>query len=310
LSNPQAAADASHNRWDAISHGRPGSALTEYWNNPGTALTQDINTLRTSGNPLVSGVVHVLDLSPAGAALNPYTTALAGNLVGGLAHFVVDEGNRYGPIANEYVVPGGYALNRAMGITDPFANVKNDYHHDGWGTAAQDVSALAAVAGGAAGLARAGATEGAAGGAVRGAIPKSEPKTAVVPCSEGPGLLINRDLNKPSTQPSNPTGNRPLGNAGQRPSNRSDSAASRPPAGPTNTRQPGNANTDNPQSSAPGTEPDNRPLAGMAAGPKSADASANSADLPLPGTDKPTSSPGSGAKAEVTNSPQRQFAQC
>jgi hypothetical protein len=303
VSNPQAAAEASHNRWDAISRGRPGSALAEYWNDPGTALTQDINTLRTSSNPLVSGATRLLDSSPAGAVINPYTSALAGNLVGGMAHLVVDEGNRYGPIANEYVVPGGYAANRAMGITDPFANVENDYHHDGWGTAAQDVSALAAVAGGAGGLARAGPAEGAAGGAVRGVIPKSEPEAVVRPRSVGPGRLINRDLNKPTTQPNNPAGNRPLGNAGQGPSNRSGGGTDRPPTGPANSRQPRDPNTGNPNSSVPGTDPGNRRLAGVAAGPKGADASANSVDRPLPGTNKPTSNSGSGAKADAAKPP-------
>jgi hypothetical protein len=315
LSNPQAAAEASHSRWNAISQGHPGSALAEYWNDPGTAITQDINTLRASKNPFVSGAVHALESNPVGAAvLNPYTTALAGNLVGGTAHLLVDQGKLYGPVVAEYAVPGGVAFNRTMGIKDPLGDVGREWHRDPWGSAARGLSTAAMAAGGVGGVARAGAAgaaragaagaagtaaragaaesaagaaeESAAGGAARGVIPRAESPVAPVPQGELPGRVLPRGSEQRSARPGNPAGDRPLGNAGQRPSSRSDSTG------------PGNRPPDGPGGRIPGAtdRPDSPQLSTIGNGAKPSTASANSAYRPLA---PPGGRPAGGAAREI-----------
>jgi hypothetical protein len=102
-SNPQAATQESQNRWGATGHFDFKRVGADYWNNPGTALAQDVQSLVRSQNPLAIAAVDTVDKLTEGkssqayaatSAVGLYPVALAGNAVGGVAHLAVDETQR------------------------------------------------------------------------------------------------------------------------------------------------------------------------------------------------------------------------
>jgi Region found in RelA / SpoT proteins len=224
--NPRAAAEASADRWGAALRGDFSKLARDYWNNPAQAYAQDVGSLGPLANVL----------GPAG---NPVVAAYAGQTAGGLAHMAANEGKRYGPVLAPNIA-------RAFGVTDPLANVKNDYQRDAYGTAKEDALFLATV--GTAGIG--GGETGALAGAARGAAGTAARTEAAAEASAEAGALTNRGIGQRAADtarntaehPTEPTptpgsGAQPTPHAGPRilPRPPGDRATPRTPGGPAGT---------------------------------------------------------------------------
>jgi hypothetical protein len=244
MKNPEAAAQASANRWGAAVNGDLGPLRSDYWNHPGRSLAEDLN------NPFSTALGSINPLS------NPVVSSYVGDAVGGLVHMGVTEAKRWGPA----LYPN---LARAFGMHDPNANLKNDYVHDPWGTLGQDLGAAATVGslavGGGAGGALGGATRGAVGGAARGTAeagaeaaarsgaeagaqvgaeaplagkPAGPPPGAATPAPPGPRVLPRPETGTPTARPpAGPTEPKPTAKPGGKPTGQADHAPTGP-AGP------------------------------------------------------------------------------
>jgi hypothetical protein len=207
--DPQAAAQATQGRIAAINNGDWGSVGRDYWNDPGTAFSQDISTLKSAMGPEATAVVSATNPLFGAVLSSPSATAYVGDAIGGTAHTAVNVDRRYLPIvanlaARTPLVPPGArdVILNAPGVKDPFAQVAQDYKRDWAGTLAEDAGVAAMFLPGlgtssaaARSAAAARTTEGAAvvagreatvGGAARPDVPDQPVPAAPPPSALGP----------------------------------------------------------------------------------------------------------------------------
>jgi hypothetical protein len=97
MHNPRATAQASQDRWGPALDGNLAKLGSDYWNNPGTALAQDLYGLQNNSNPFKAAAGIAVTVATNGV-VNPYTLALGGNLAGGFAHMTYHFDRRYMPV--------------------------------------------------------------------------------------------------------------------------------------------------------------------------------------------------------------------
>jgi hypothetical protein len=173
--HPRAAAAATQSRWGSALRGNLGRLGHDYWNDPGTALTQDFQTLSHSANPLLKAgenATGVLGgLARANDVVANYGVAAVGNTIGAGVKTLTHAVERWGPSAVVSQVAGPLAVPVAQHLFPGIVSkAAEDYRRDPLGTAVEDLSAGAMALGGAGAVARAGtAGEAGAGAAEAGA---------------------------------------------------------------------------------------------------------------------------------------------